>query len=50
MQFESKRGPKGKKNMFYKLESFFFSFFLFFHYSSSFAIQKWFLELEEVLP
>ncbi len=52
MMFESKRDPKRKKkkkNTFCKLESLFF-FLLVFHYSSSFALQRWVLELEVVLP
>jgi hypothetical protein len=48
MKFESQRGPKKRKNQkntFYKLKRFLF-FLLFFQYSFSFALQKWFLELE----
>jgi len=49
MTFESKRGSKeGKKNAFCKLESLFF-FLWFFHWSFSFALQRWFQELEVTL-
>ncbi len=45
--FESRRGPKRrkKKTHFYELESSFF-FLLFFHYSFSFALQRWFLNFQ----
>jgi uncharacterized membrane protein (DUF485 family) len=49
MKFESRRGPKREKKKFYKLESLFF-FLLFFHYSFSFAFQKWFLKIEITFP
>ncbi len=39
MRFESKRGPKEKKNVFCKLENLFI-FLLFFNYSFSFALQR----------
>jgi hypothetical protein len=43
------REQKKKKKMFCELESLFF-FLLFFHYSFSFALQRWFLELKVLLP
>jgi hypothetical protein len=51
MKFESRKGPKKKKEkeMFYKLESLFIVL-LFFRYSFSFALQRWFLKLEVALP
>jgi len=52
MRFENKKGPKRKEkknNTVCKLEGL-FSFLLFFHYSFSFAPQRWFLKLEVVLP
>ncbi len=45
MRFEIKKDPKRKKNIknaFCKLKSLFF-ILLFFHYSFSFALQRWFL-------
>jgi len=48
MKFESRRDPKKKKHI-YKLENLFL-FLLFHHYSFSFTLQRWFLELEVVFP
>jgi len=51
MKFENKKGPKIflRNNLLCKLEILFI-FLLFFHYSFSFALQRWFLELEVTLP
>jgi hypothetical protein len=47
MRFESRKGSKGKN----KFVSWNFNFFwLFFHYSFSFALQKGFLKLEVTFP
>jgi hypothetical protein len=50
MRFERKRGPKRKKKKehIWKLKNLFF-FLFFFRYSFSFALQRWFLELQVAL-
>jgi hypothetical protein len=50
MRFESRRGLKKKKKTCFVSWKVLFLFLLFFHCSFSFALQRWFLEVEVATP